>query len=113
MGFMIQCDNKKCGEFQESLLDKETNEVYCASCDRPIKHVSIFTKRQMRAMGQIKRASVPKQAFSVKCANAECQKIQCPQLLEEEGKKARLMCPVCGVEHSHLSPPYAQTVISF
>jgi hypothetical protein len=111
MGFLIQCDNKKCREFQEPTLDKETDEVHCSSCDGVISHISIFAKRQMRAMGQTKRVSVPKQAFSVKCPS--CEKIQCPTLVEEDGKKTKLTCPACGADHSQLSAPYAQTVIAF
>ena len=111
MGFLIQCDNKECREFQEPVLDKETDDVHCSKCDGTIDHVSIFAKRQMRAMGQIKKESVPKQAFSVKCTS--CEKIMCPKLLEEEGKKTQLLCPSCGEEHSQLSAPYAQTVIAF
>ncbi len=111
MGFLIQCDNKKCREFQEPVLNKETDDVHCSKCDGVIEHVSIFAKRQMRAGGQIKRESVPKQAFSVKCSS--CEKIMCPKLHEEEGKRAKLFCPSCDVEHTQLSTPYAQTVIAF
>lgn len=111
MGFLIQCDNKKCREFQEPFLDKETDNVHCSRCNGIIDYVSIFTKRQMRAMGQIKRESVPKQAFSVKCES--CEKIMCPKLKEEEGQKVKLLCSSCGNEHSQLSAPYAQTVIAF
>ena len=113
MGFLIQCDNKKCREFQEPALDKETDNVHCSKCDGIIDHVSIFAKRQMRAMGQIKRESVPKQAFAVKCVNEECNKILCPKLLEEKDKKIKLLCPSCDSEHTQLSAPYAQTVIAF
>jgi len=113
MGFLIQCDNKTCREFQEPALDKDTDKVHCSKCNGVIEHVSIFAKRQMRAMGQIKKESVPKQAFAVKCAAEGCEKIQCPKLVEEEGKKTKLLCPVCEVEHTQLSAPYAQTVIAF
>ena len=111
MGFLIQCDNKKCREYQEPALDKETDLVHCSKCDGVIEHVSIFAKRQMRAMGQIKKESVPKQAFSVKCNS--CEKIMCPKLLEEKDKKTKLICPSCDAEHTQLSAPYAQTVIAF
>lgn len=123
MGFLIQCDNKKCREFQEPALDKETDDVHCSKCDGIIDHVSIFAKRQMRALGQIKRESVPKQAFAVKCAAEECGKIMCPKLVEEKDDtkktssrsfaKTKLLCPACGVEHTQLSAPYAQTVKAF
>lgn len=111
MGFLIQCDNKECREYQEPALDKETDQVHCSKCDGVIEHVSVFTKRQMRAMGQIKKESAPKQAFSVKCDS--CEKIMCPKLLEEEGEKTKLLCPHCDREHTQLAPPYAQTVIAF
>jgi len=123
MGFLIQCDNKKCREFQEPQLNKDTDEAHCSICDGVIDHISIFAKRQMRAMGQIKRVSVPKQAFAVKCASEGCEKIMCPKLVENKDKAkkvggrvlshAKLECPACGVEHTHLSAPYAQTVIAF
>ena len=111
MGFLMQCDNKKCREYQEPVLNKETDEVHCSKCDGVINHVSIFAKRQMRALGQVKRESVPKQAFSVKCES--CKKVLCPKLVEEQGKKTKLICPVCGEEHKQLPAPYAQTVIAF
>jgi len=110
MGFLIQCDNKECREYQEPALDKKTDLVHCSKCDGVIKHVSIFTRRQMLAMGQIKRETVPKQAFSVKCNS--CEKIMCPKL-ESQDNKNKLLCPACGVEHTQLSPPYAQTVVAF
>ena len=113
MGFLIQCDNKKCREFQEPTLDKDTDKVHCSKCDGEIDHVSIFARRQMRAMGQVKRESVPKQAFAVKCVAEGCEKITCPKLLEEEGKKTKLLCSICKAEHKQLSAPYAQTVIAF
>lgn len=113
MGFLIQCDNKKCREFQEPALDKETDKVHCSKCGGVINHISVFAKRQMRALGQVKRESVPKQAFAVKCVVEGCEKIQCPKLVEEKGKKSKLECPVCGAEHTQLSAPYAQTVKAF
>jgi hypothetical protein len=114
MGFLIQCDNKKCREFQEPVLDKDTDDVHCSQCDGVIDHVSIFAKRQMRANGQIKRESVPKQAFAVKCVS--CEKIMCPQLIEEKSDgqaTSKLVCPSCGEEHTHLGAPYKQTVVAF
>ena len=106
----MQCDNKTCREYQEPVLNKETDDVYCSKCGGIIKYVSVFAKREMRASGQVYREFVQKQAFSIKCAS--CEKVMCPKLKEEDGQKAKLLCPLCDKEHL-LSAPYAQTLIAF
>lgn len=105
MGFMICCDNKECGQTTEALLDKETDEVYCAApkCGKVIKSVTPFAKASMRTMGQFKRTVKSQEAFAVKCEG--CQKMSRPKL-----NKNALVCPHCGKEHTSLQAPYAHAI---
>jgi len=105
MGMLICCDNKKCGQTTEALLDKQTDEVYCAApeCGKVIKSVTSFAKAAMRGMSQYKRVVQSVEAFAVKCEG--CQKMSRP-------KKSRdaLLCPHCGKEHTNLSPAYTHAI---
>ena len=105
MGMLICCDNKKCGQTTEALLDKETNEVYCAApeCGKIIKSVTPFAKSAMRGMGQFKRTVKSQEAFAVKCEG--CQKMSRPKL-----SQGSLVCPHCGKEHTTLQAPYAHAI---
>lgn len=99
MPFTIQCDNKGCCKQQEALLDTSTNEVICAMCDRPIKNVTEFTKRQMKQIGQILKEAKKQQPFSVKCNN--CNKDGQPKLSQDD----KAFCAFCQKEIS-LSKPF-------
>lgn len=70
MGFLIDCDNKGCGKSMEPVLDVKTNRVLCSNCDKEVKSVTDFTKKQMKLLGQIKRdkTDVP---FGIKCQTCE------------------------------------------
>ncbi len=105
MGFMICCDNKKCGQTTEALLDKDTDEVYCAApnCGLVIKSVTPFAKASMRAMAQFKRTIKSHEAFAVKCES--CLKMSRPKL-----KKNILVCPHCGKEHTSIQPSYVHAI---
>ena len=56
MGFLVYCNNKGCGKEQEPLLDVSDNEAYCSECGGKV-NVTVFAKSQMKALGQVKRAS--------------------------------------------------------
>lgn len=105
MGFMICCDNKKCGQTTEALLDKNTDEVYCAApdCGKVISNVTSFAKAAMKGMGQYKRVVKSQEAFAVKCES--CLKMSRPKLT-----KNTLLCPHCGKEHTTLQAPYAHAI---
>ncbi len=103
MGFVMSCNNRKCGKTQEPLLDKITNEVFCAECGEQITNVTEFAKNSMRGMSQFKREAQSKQAFPIKCNN--CGKTQQPKL-----QANKLLCPHCGVEHTTLPAAYAHAV---
>lgn len=102
---LICCDNKKCGQTTEALLDKETDEVYCAApnCGLPIKNVTPFAKSALRSMGQFKRLVKSQEAFAVKCEG--CVKMSRPKL-----SQGVLVCPHCGKEHTSLQAPYAHAI---
>ena len=102
MGFVMTCDNKKCGKSQEPMLDKESGDVYCSECNEVIKNITIFAKNSMRSLGQFKRTIQAQEAFSVGCK--KCNKSACPKL-----SGGKLVCKNCGVEHN-LTPILAQSI---
>lgn len=108
MGFLICCDNKKCGKSQEALLDRETNDVYCAECGEIIKNVTTFAKTSMRSMSQFKRTVKSQEAFAVKCEG--CQKMSRPKFNKLHDA---LTCPHCGQEYTELPTPYAHAIKLF
>lgn len=67
MGFLLFCNNKGCFKQQEPKLDVSTNEVHCAECNGIITNITDFTKKQMKALGQIAKAVKTQEAFSIKC----------------------------------------------
>jgi predicted RNA-binding Zn-ribbon protein involved in translation (DUF1610 family) len=103
MGFIICCNNKKCGASQEALLDKKTDDVYCSACGNIIDNVTSFAKASMRTMGQFKRTVKSQEAFAVKCEG--CDKMSRPKL-----NKNKLVCPHCGKEHCNLQSAYVHAI---
>ena len=100
------CSNKGCGKSQEPLLDKSTNEVYCAECNNVIPNVPSFTKNVLSSMGQVKRF-VPKQkAFSRLCAS--CNKTDQPVIAN-----GQIVCPICKAEVKDITPTYAHALRQF
>lgn len=91
MAFLICCENKKCREYQEPLLDEKNNKVVCSICNEEIKNITQFAKNQLKFSGQIKRGGSKKQSFSVKCK--ECSVEGTPVL-----KKNKLFCAGCEKE---------------
>ena len=106
MAFTIYCNNKGCGKEQQPFLDVASNDVYCAECGKVIPEVTIFTKNQMKAMGQVKRVQKTQTAFAVECQ--QCKRQQQPKVI-----KGKLTCPQCGDEHKHLDKPYAYAIKQF
>lgn len=103
MGFIMYCDNKKCGKSQEPFLDKKTNEVSCSECGEIIQNVTEFAKNSMRGMSQFKREAKVQQAFAVKCNG--CSKLSQPKL-----NKNVLVCPHCGRDHDGIQATYAHAI---
>ena len=104
MGFSIFCDNKGCGERMEPILDINTNEAICTECNKPIKSVTQFTKSQMRALGQVKRAIESRQAFVVECTF--CRTKASPTI-----KDKKIYCSGCGKHMDNLSAPFVQSLL--
>lgn len=105
MGFVIYCSNKGCGESQEPLLDKTSNEVYCSECGEVMKGVSQFVKTAMAGIGQVRREVNSKVPFAMKCG---CGRVEQPKL-----KSGVLVCAACGKEHKGIAPGYAHAVKQF
>lgn len=103
MGFLMYCDNKKCGKSQEPMLDKDTDEVFCSACGEIINNVTPFAKTSMRSMSQFKRTVKSQEAFAVKCD--KCAKMSRPKLYQNN-----LICPHCGQEHTSLTATYTHAV---
>lgn len=103
MGFLMYCDNKKCGKSQEPMLDKKTDEVFCSACGEVIKNVTPFAKASMRSMSQFKRTVKSQEAFAVNCD--KCAKMSRPKLDQNS-----LICPHCGTEHTTLTAPYIHAI---
>lgn len=95
MPFLIECNNKGCAQLQSPYIDPETDIVYCSKCDQEIKNVSIFTKRQMKSLKQIKVKE--KKSFSIKCPN--CKTDDRPKLIEDN-----IVCSKCSKNIDNISP---------
>jgi DNA-directed RNA polymerase subunit RPC12/RpoP len=105
VAFYTFCDNKGCRKQMAPVIDKETQEVFCTECGKPINCVTDFMKRQMISLGQVKRAEKRQMAWSVACNS--CKK-EGPPALDKEGKE--LVCSYCGASMSHLNKPFAHMV---
>lgn len=103
MAYLVYCENKGCGKHQEPALDPDTNEVLCSNCGKDIKSISSFAKRQMKAMGLVKKASPKTQVFSVNCNS--CKKTATPSL-----KDNKLACSNCSEELKNIPKPYEHAV---
>lgn len=115
MGFRTYCDinddgtGNKCRKEMEPLLDKETGIVYC-ECGKPMDNqaaLTTFAKRQMLALGQVKRSEKKKQAYAVKCL--KCDK-EGPPTLSDDNRQ--LLCTYCKTELNHLNKPFVQMMIT-
>ena|ERR1700693_2074990 len=97
MAFMMNCDNKGCGKYQAPTLNKTDNNVYCSECGKIISIANHFTKTQLSALGQTKKAT--KSAYGVRCIKCKVETL--PKLLND-----KLVCSQCGNEHTNISKPF-------
>lgn len=95
---LISCTTKGCMEQTEAKLNRETNEVVCDACGKPIEGVTEFAKKTLISIGQVLRT--PKAAFSVQCDKCKAPR----QLYIEEG---RAFCKVCGTQ-VHVTAAFLQ-----
>ena len=107
MAISIICDNKKCFKQTEAQFDPETEEILCLECNKPIKNVTVFMKRQLQFSGQVVKQNT-KKSFSVKCPS--CKKQDTPKINTQK----ELICSFCekSLEKS-LSKPYISMVKEF
>lgn len=114
MGFRINCDINytdddgkpvKCRREMEPVIDKNTGEVFCECGKKLTKQDTLtgFAKRQMVALGQVRKEETQKKAFSVTCES--CKKNGAPIL---DSKGAKLLCASCKQELKNLNAPFAQ-----
>jgi ribosomal protein L34E len=97
MPFLMNCNNKGCGKYQQPALDLKSNEVICTECGKIIAGVSHFTKTQMKSLGQTVKP--PKPAYSVRCE--KCKQESLPKL-----ENNKLVCAGCNVELKNISRPF-------
>jgi ribosomal protein L34E len=102
MPFLINCNNKGCGEFQAPYLDKDTGEVFCSACGKTLSNITQFAKNQMKTLKQFKPKS--KKSFSVKCNH--CQKEERPIVLN-----GSLICGLCKKSLDKLTPTFTKMLI--
>lgn len=102
MAFSITCTNKGCFDTMEPRLDTNTDKVYCTSCGKEIKEVTIFTKTQMKALGQTLKNVQKTKAFSVACEN-------CKRLTQPKPLKDKFFCRECGKEMK-IAPSFAAAI---
>lgn len=94
MPFLIECTARGCCELQAPYIDLDTDKVYCSKCDQEINNISIFTKRQMKSLKQVRQKE--KKSFSVKCSY--CNKEDRPKILNDE-----IVCSFCSKIIDNLS----------
>lgn len=104
--FVVHCDHKDCRKEMAPVLDRDTNEVLCTECDRPINSITIFAKNQMVSLGQTKKSEAKQQAFAVEC-------IKCKKKAQPKLKDDKLLCSFCTKELDNISAPYANSIKLF
>ena len=97
MAFSMNCNNKGCGKYQTPYLDLSDGEVHCQECANVIKNIPIFTKNQMKSMGQTKKAV--KKAFSVRCDKCKAE------TNAKIDDKDQLVCAICNTK-TNVSKPF-------
>lgn len=70
---LITCTNKICMQMSNAQLDKDTMEVICEECKKPIDGVTEHMKRLLASSGQIIRDEARK-AFSMACNNCKANR---------------------------------------
>lgn len=105
MAMMTNCECRGCGKLNEPVLDKVTRKVYCNECGGEQMNITDFAKRSMETLGQIKRASLKNEAFSVECSG--CKRSAVP-VMQKNGK---LQCPHCKNQHLTMSPIIERAIV--
>jgi len=101
----LMCTNKGCYKTtNDSLLDKELNEVICSKCGKQIDGVSPFTKRAMIGLGNIKTKHT-ETSYSVECK--KCTRVGQPKEVEGE-----FVCFYCG-EKLSLTPYFIKILKTY
>jgi uncharacterized Zn finger protein (UPF0148 family) len=83
-------------EQTEAKLNKETGEVICEGCGKPIEGITEFAKKTLLSIGQVLRS--PKKAFQSQCHQCKTSR---PLYIEE----GRAFCKVCGTQ-AHVSAAF-------
>jgi uncharacterized Zn finger protein (UPF0148 family) len=86
---LISCTTKGCMEQSEAKLNKETGEVICESCGKPIEGITEFAKKTLLSIGQVLRS--PRTAFQAQCHQCKAAR---PLYIEE----GRAFCKTCGTQ---------------
>lgn len=100
---LIACDNKGCLKMSNALLNKETKEVICAECKKPIKSVTEHMKRVLISSGQIVRDE-DRKAFTMACLNCNANR---QVVLDNKGNT---VCHICG-HYIGVHPAMKQAII--
>lgn len=95
MAFTINCNAKGCGQLQSPYLDKDTDKVYCSSCNQEITGLTSIVKNQMKMNKQFRKKE--KKPFAVKCV--ACNMEDRPKLIND-----KIICACCNKEMTELSP---------
>lgn len=70
---LITCTNKGCLQSTEAKLNKDTNEVICMSCGKPISNLTEQIRRTLSTLGQIIRSTENK-PFQARCPKCNARK---------------------------------------
>jgi len=90
---LIRCSSKGCYKESHAQINKQTGEVVCLECGKPIGNVSDYTKRTLLSIGQTLRSAEQK-AFQVHCP--DCRGKRSVSLVD--GGKGGAVCSACGRE---------------
>lgn len=107
----VQCN--KCWEYQKPLLevhkDDKGNVIYdkspviCSNCGAEMTSITIFSKRSMYHLGQVKKDEGHKKAFSVQCPS--CGKKDQPIIINDI-----VSCAHCNNSLEHLPKPFLHSI---
>ena len=66
---LVICNNKKCLQISNALLNSKTQEVLCVECGKSITNISATMKRILKSFGQIVRTE--RKPFMLKCPSCK------------------------------------------
>jgi ribosomal protein S27E len=89
---LLYCNNKGCNQSGEHKLNKETNEVICEHCGKPITNITEMMKRTLKSSGQVINTN-NKKAFMMACSNCQANR----EVVWNESTNMTC-CKVCGNE---------------